>query len=164
MFCHYDVAATAFGHFTRDPPATPYGAVMDAFEEKQQLFINIFVVRGVGFSYDPSGVYDTNDDKTADDNYLAIQAFFRKFPTLRKKEFYITGESYGGVYVPMLTQRLLKAPKGINLRPELLLSQQRKQLEATQFMIRELYVIARKMERLKSSGKLPQKTAIGNTL
>lgn len=71
---------------------------------------------GVGFSYDPSGVYDTNDDKTADDNYLAIQAFFRKFPTLRKKEFYITGESYGGVYVPMLTQRLLKAPKGINLR------------------------------------------------
>lgn len=71
---------------------------------------------GVGFSYDPSGVYETNDDKTADDNYLAIQAFFRKFPSLRKREFYVTGESYGGVYVPMLTERLLNAPKGINLR------------------------------------------------
>lgn len=94
----------------------------------KQLFINPYswntvanvlyleAPAGVGFSYDPSGVYETNDDKTADDNYLAIQAFFRKFPNLRKREFYVTGESYGGVYVPMLTQRLMKAPKGINLR------------------------------------------------
>ncbi|XP_075731411.1 lysosomal protective protein [Rhipicephalus microplus] len=71
---------------------------------------------GVGFSYDPSGNYSTNDDQTADDNYLALQDFFSKFPSLKSNDFYIAGESYGGIYVPMLTQRVLKNPKGIQLK------------------------------------------------
>ncbi|XP_077498820.1 lysosomal protective protein-like [Amblyomma americanum] len=71
---------------------------------------------GVGFSYDTSGQYSTNDDRTADDNYAAIQDFFSKFPSLKDNDFYIAGESYGGVYVPMLTLRVLKDPKGIRLK------------------------------------------------
>lgn len=71
---------------------------------------------GVGFSYDPDGDYHTNDDRTADDNYLAVQDFFTKFPSLRNNGFYVMGESYGGVYVPMLTSRLLKEPRGIKLK------------------------------------------------
>ncbi|XP_029831901.2 lysosomal protective protein [Ixodes scapularis] len=71
---------------------------------------------GVGFSYDPSGDYHTNDDQTADDNYLAVQQFFAKFPNLRDHDFYITGESYGGIYVPMLASRVLQDPRGIRLK------------------------------------------------
>lgn len=71
---------------------------------------------GVGFSYDPTGQYSTNDDQTADDNYLALQAFFSKFPSLKNNDFYIAGESYGGIYVPMLTLRVLKEPNGIRLK------------------------------------------------
>ncbi|KAL1469254.1 hypothetical protein MTO96_004963 [Rhipicephalus appendiculatus] len=71
---------------------------------------------GVGFSYDADGDYSTNDDQTADDNYLALQDFFAKFPSLRSNDFYIAGESYGGIYVPMLTQRVLKDPRGIQLK------------------------------------------------
>lgn len=71
---------------------------------------------GVGYSYDTSENYTTNDDQTADDNYLAIQDFFAKFPSLKSNDFYIAGESYGGIYVPMLTQRVLKDPRGIRLK------------------------------------------------
>ncbi|XP_065287860.1 lysosomal protective protein-like isoform X1 [Dermacentor albipictus] len=71
---------------------------------------------GVGYSYDLSGQYSTNDDQTADDNYLALQDFFAKFPSLKTNDFYIAGESYGGIYVPMLTLRVLKDPKDIRLK------------------------------------------------
>ncbi|XP_037557119.1 lysosomal protective protein-like [Dermacentor silvarum] len=71
---------------------------------------------GVGYSYDLSGQYSTNDDQTADDNYLALQDFFTKFPSLKTNDFYIAGESYGGIYVPMLTLRVLKDPKDIRLK------------------------------------------------
>ncbi|CAN7999738.1 unnamed protein product [Ixodes hexagonus] len=71
---------------------------------------------GVGFSYDESGRYRTNDDQTADDNYLAVQDFFSKYPHLKKNDFYVAGESYTGIYVPMLTLRILRDPKGIRLK------------------------------------------------
>lgn len=41
------------------------------------------------------------------DNYVALQNFFKKFPEYRKNEFYITGESYGGIYVPTLSARVV---------------------------------------------------------
>uniref|UniRef100_A0A023GNB3 Carboxypeptidase n=1 Tax=Amblyomma triste TaxID=251400 RepID=A0A023GNB3_AMBTT len=71
---------------------------------------------GVGFSYDSSGQYSTNDDQTAEDNYAALQDFFAKFPSLKNNDFYIAGESYGGIYVPMLTLRVLRDPRGIRLK------------------------------------------------
>ncbi|XP_064477212.1 lysosomal protective protein-like [Ornithodoros turicata] len=75
---------------------------------------------GVGFSYDPSQPvdydYETSDDQTADDNYLSILDFFRKFPNFQENEFYVTGESYAGVYVPMLVQRILDGDNDIKLK------------------------------------------------
>lgn len=73
---------------------------------------------GVGFSYDPSSPYkyNSNDEQTADDNYLALLDFFRKYPEFLGNAFYVSGESYGGVYVPMLTQRILRRDNPINLK------------------------------------------------
>jgi len=59
---------------------------------------------GVGFSYpaDP-----TNDNQTAADNYLFLQNFMATYPQFQKNKLWLTGESYGGIYVPTLTNLVL---------------------------------------------------------
>eukprot|EP01102_Stenamoeba_stenopodia_P003171 TRINITY_DN1310_c0_g1_i3.p1 TRINITY_DN1310_c0_g1~~TRINITY_DN1310_c0_g1_i3.p1 ORF type:complete len:484 (+),score=131.09 TRINITY_DN1310_c0_g1_i3:48-1454(+) len=58
---------------------------------------------GVGFSYsNTSSDYATNDWQTANDNFEFLVWFFTNFPDLADNEFWISGESYAGVYVPTL--------------------------------------------------------------
>ena len=70
---------------------------------------------GVGFSYTEEDDYKTSDAQTAVDNHLALRDFFRKFPHLAGNELYLTGQSYGGIYVPTLGVRLM-ADSGFNLK------------------------------------------------
>lgn len=70
----------------------------------------------VGFSYDPNDDCDTGDDETSLSNYLALIDFFtNKFPEYAKNPFYITGESYAGVYVPTLAVRVLKGQQNFTI-------------------------------------------------
>ncbi|TGZ68626.1 hypothetical protein CRM22_004157 [Opisthorchis felineus] len=62
---------------------------------------------GVGFSYVKDRNLTTDDDFTAITNYHALLNFMKRFPQYKGRDFYITGESYAGVYVPLLTLRLL---------------------------------------------------------
>uniref|UniRef100_F1L111 Carboxypeptidase n=1 Tax=Ascaris suum TaxID=6253 RepID=F1L111_ASCSU len=62
---------------------------------------------GVGYSYSTDGNVTTNDDQTSLENYEAIKAFFSEFPTFREHNTFIMGESYGGVYVPTVTARII---------------------------------------------------------
>jgi carboxypeptidase C (cathepsin A) len=66
---------------------------------------------GVGFSYstNPSVDYNCTDQSTAADNLAAVQLFFAEFPEFMPNEFYITGESYAGVYVPTLAEAIMNA-------------------------------------------------------
>ncbi|ELT95115.1 hypothetical protein CAPTEDRAFT_32896, partial [Capitella teleta] len=58
---------------------------------------------GVGYSYSPSSnVNKTGDYHSAENNYFAMRSFFEKFPAFKGRAFYITGESYAGIYVPLL--------------------------------------------------------------
>uniref|UniRef100_A0A0M3J741 Carboxypeptidase n=1 Tax=Anisakis simplex TaxID=6269 RepID=A0A0M3J741_ANISI len=41
------------------------------------------------------------------ENYEAVKAFFLAYPSFRNHSTYIMGESYGGVYVPTLTARII---------------------------------------------------------
>jgi len=69
---------------------------------------------GVGFSYsdNPSVDYQCTDVTTANDNLAALNLFFtQKFPEFSKNEFYLTGESYAGVYIPTLAQAIMNAAK-----------------------------------------------------
>eukprot|EP00040_Diaphanoeca_grandis_P016095 m.82913 g.82913 ORF g.82913 m.82913 type:complete len:497 (+) comp25571_c0_seq2:670-2160(+) len=64
---------------------------------------------GVGFSYsdgDPN--YAVDDIETAELNLNALLAFYRAYPELAGLELFLAGESYAGVYVPMLAQRVVQ--------------------------------------------------------
>lgn len=63
---------------------------------------------GVGFSYSntPSD-YTTNDTRAAQDNYAFLNNFFSLFPQFRNNDVWLTGESYGGVYLPTVTNLVL---------------------------------------------------------
>ncbi|VDM19086.1 unnamed protein product [Wuchereria bancrofti] len=63
---------------------------------------------GVGYSYSTNGIIKTDDNQTAEENYVAIKEFFKAFPDFRNNSVYIMGESYGGVYVPTLTVLVIR--------------------------------------------------------
>ena len=64
---------------------------------------------GVGFSYCNSTKDCTFDDHTSGkDNLSAVLEWYTRFPQFADNELYISGESYGGVYVPYLAHYLVK--------------------------------------------------------
>ena len=70
---------------------------------------------GVGMSYTDgyaiNSTYATDDHETARTNVLILQAWFARFPQYSEHDFYISGESYAGTYIPTLTVDLLQANK-----------------------------------------------------
>lgn len=62
---------------------------------------------GVGYSYNDNGNYTIDDDGASYNNLQAIKSFFIKFPQFKRNDFYLSGESYAGVYIPTLSIRLL---------------------------------------------------------
>ncbi|CAH8582477.1 unnamed protein product [Schistosoma rodhaini] len=70
---------------------------------------------GVGFSYAVDNNITTDDDFTALNNYHALLNFLKRFPEYYQRDFYITGESYAGVYVPLLALHVIKSAP-LNLR------------------------------------------------
>eukprot|EP01094_Clydonella_sp_ATCC50884_P000117 TRINITY_DN10098_c0_g1_i1.p1 TRINITY_DN10098_c0_g1~~TRINITY_DN10098_c0_g1_i1.p1 ORF type:complete len:510 (+),score=147.87 TRINITY_DN10098_c0_g1_i1:63-1592(+) len=63
---------------------------------------------GVGFSYG-SGATDNHntDNGTAIDSYTFLQAWFDIYSEYKANPFWITGESYGGMYIPTLAYQVL---------------------------------------------------------
>lgn len=63
---------------------------------------------GTGFSFtDSEAGYAKNENDVGDNLLLGLQQFFRLFPDLQKNEFFVTGESYGGKYVPAIGHAIL---------------------------------------------------------
>eukprot|EP00938_MAST-03A_sp_MAST-3A-sp1_P004345 g4345.t1 len=64
---------------------------------------------GVGFSRCTEGVVECkwNDTSATEANYRFLKAFFDEYEDARSRDLYISGESYAGIYVPLLTQRVM---------------------------------------------------------
>jgi len=88
---------------------------------KEANFLVLESPAGVGYSYcaamKSGGNCKNTDITTAKAARAAMQDFFKtKFPELRSNEFYITGESYAGVYIPTLTREILDHASEINIQ------------------------------------------------
>eukprot|EP00276_Gloeochaete_wittrockiana_P015291 CAMPEP_0184350174 /NCGR_PEP_ID=MMETSP1089-20130417/37522_1 /TAXON_ID=38269 ORGANISM="Gloeochaete wittrockiana, Strain SAG46.84" /NCGR_SAMPLE_ID=MMETSP1089 /ASSEMBLY_ACC=CAM_ASM_000445 /LENGTH=470 /DNA_ID=CAMNT_0026682763 /DNA_START=35 /DNA_END=1447 /DNA_ORIENTATION=+ len=78
---------------------------------KKANVIYIDAPAGVGFSYANTTLgLQNNDNETALDNYNFLQGFFQVFPQFQSNPLWITGESYGGVYVPTLVNNIIDGP------------------------------------------------------
>ncbi|XP_042510756.1 serine carboxypeptidase-like 40 [Macadamia integrifolia] len=68
---------------------------------------------GVGFSYSnrTSDYAKSGDRRTAIDNYAFLVNWLERFPEYKTREFYISGESYAGHYVPQLAHAILQENK-----------------------------------------------------
>jgi len=70
--------------------------------------------KGVGFSYcenvRTSSECVNTDESTAEDAYEFLVNFFNSFPEYKSNKFYITGESYAGIYIPMLMDQIDQDP------------------------------------------------------
>uniref|UniRef100_A0A1J3FNP8 Carboxypeptidase n=1 Tax=Noccaea caerulescens TaxID=107243 RepID=A0A1J3FNP8_NOCCA len=63
---------------------------------------------GVGWSYsNRSSDYNTGDNSTAKDMLVFLLRWFDKFPELKSRELFLTGESYAGHYIPQLADAIL---------------------------------------------------------
>ncbi|KAG1326527.1 Serine carboxypeptidase II-2 [Cocos nucifera] len=68
---------------------------------------------GVGFSYSNNSqdVLSNGDERTAKDSLIFLKKWFQRFPQYKGQDFYLTGESYAGHYVPQLAQAIVRSQK-----------------------------------------------------
>lgn len=73
---------------------------------------------GVGFSKTNDPDFYWTDDVTADNLLYALKEFLNLFKDLKERPFYISGESYAGVYIPFLSKHILEdtSSEKINLK------------------------------------------------
>ena len=70
---------------------------------------------GVGFTKAKENI--TYSEKTTAENLLeALNNFFELFEHLKTRDFYVTGESYAGIYIPNLTEEIFNTNSTINLK------------------------------------------------
>uniref|UniRef100_A0A8R1HJH7 Carboxypeptidase n=1 Tax=Caenorhabditis japonica TaxID=281687 RepID=A0A8R1HJH7_CAEJA len=82
---------------------------------KNASILTLEAPAGVGYSYATDNDIATGDDNTANENWQALVAFFTEFPQYKQNDFYVTGESYGGIYVPTLVQTILDRQSQFNI-------------------------------------------------
>ncbi|XP_006652175.2 serine carboxypeptidase 1-like [Oryza brachyantha] len=74
---------------------------------------------GVGMSYSLNkSDYTTGDLKTAADAHTFLLKWFELYPEFQSNPFYISGESYAGIYIPTLADEVVKGIEK-NLKPRI---------------------------------------------
>jgi len=74
----------------------------------------LYVDQPLGTGYSTATEVDQNETQIAADFYVFLQEFIDAFPQYKGRDFYITGESYGGHYIPAISANILRTG-GLNL-------------------------------------------------
>ncbi|KAM7270151.1 hypothetical protein ACFE04_029365 [Oxalis oulophora] len=109
------------GAFCEHGPFKPSGDILlknDYSWNKEANMLYLESPAGVGFSYSTNATFynSVNDEITARDNLAFLERWFDKFPQYKSRDFFITGESYAGHYVPQLVELIIKSKANFNLK------------------------------------------------
>ena len=109
-------ASSLFGMFTEIGPfEVTRGRLRPRNVSWAQHFHLLFLDNpvGTGFSFtETEDGFARNQRQIGDDLYVALTQFFALFPDLRRNDFYVTGESYAGKYVPACAYTVHERNKG----------------------------------------------------
>lgn len=105
-------ATSLYGLFTENGPLRVRN---NKFERRKYnwalshhiIYIDNPVGTGFSFTKDPKG-YCTDQNRVGEELYSTMIQFFQLFPELQSNKFFVTGESYGGKYVPALAYTIHK--------------------------------------------------------
>ncbi|KAJ8770358.1 hypothetical protein K2173_014970 [Erythroxylum novogranatense] len=109
------------GAFSEHGPFRPSGDILvknDFSWNKEANMLYLESPAGVGFSYSANKSFyaSVNDDITAQDNLAFLELWFEEFPEYKDRDFFITGESYAGHYVPQLVLLIIRSNTKFNLK------------------------------------------------
>ncbi|XP_024975019.1 serine carboxypeptidase-like 45 [Cynara cardunculus var. scolymus] len=109
------------GAFVEHGPFKPNGSVLIKNDYSWNIEANMLYLEspaGVGFSYSDNQTFYSavNDVITAADNLAFLEIWLEKYPEYKNRDFYITGESYAGHYVPQLAKLIVHSKAKINLK------------------------------------------------
>ncbi|CAD0204173.1 unnamed protein product [Chrysodeixis includens] len=105
-------ASSLYGLFTENGPLRVRN---NKFERRKYnwalshhlIYIDNPVGTGFSFTNDSRG-YCTDQTQVGEQLYSTLTQFFQLFPELQQNKFFVTGESYGGKYVPALAYTIHK--------------------------------------------------------
>ncbi|KAH8506724.1 hypothetical protein H0E87_013502 [Populus deltoides] len=109
------------GAFCEHGPFKPSGEILlknDYSWNKEANMLYLESPAGVGFSYSSNDSFYTyvTDEITAQDNLVFLERWFDEFPEYKGRDFFITGESYAGHYVPQLATLIVQSKAKFNLK------------------------------------------------
>ena len=61
---------------------------------------------GVGYSYSANDINTHTDESDARDNHVFLRRFFEAYSEFATNDFWLTGESYAGIYIPLLAAEI----------------------------------------------------------
>lgn len=79
-------------------------------EHSWNMNLNVFYIEspaGVGFSKTSNKTQPWTDNKTAQSLLTAVKNFFKEHSIYANNDFYISGESYAGIYIPNLAMAII---------------------------------------------------------
>ena len=106
-------SSSMVGFLTEHGPFRPRkDKTVEFFPKAWNQIANVIYVEspcGVGFSKSdfPQEDYNSDDQKSAADNYLFLQNWFELFPEYKKHDLILASESYGGHYTPLLAREII---------------------------------------------------------
>jgi len=105
--------SSLFGLFVESGPFQVYANANGEFVKERDVkwtdsynMIYIDQPAGTGFSFTTYDGFAKNMDDVARDLYEALRQFYHVFPALLANDFYVTGESYAGKYVPAISHKI----------------------------------------------------------